>query len=380
MDYPYIVLILLLSYLTFRSWKLNNRSFYFKWCVVITFLFFAFRACVVGADTYNYTLGFLQKADYYTGDEIEPLYKLYVKVIRNIWKNEVFFIVMNSFLSLFPIYYIVKKESFNAVLSVFTFFIFQIYLPYFVALRQILATAILLVGITIVMKDKRNKWYLYGVCTCLAFFMHNSTLINAILFYLLYFLKLSNRKIAIMIIVATALVGIVFQSLKLSDLFNMYLNLNLGLTTERLNTFIQEDQLNNASSTVNVIWTLRFSILGMFAFYFMDDEKINHWFSKIYLLSVVFSNLFFNVDMIARINLAFNLFSIITFTWGFGERYKQKIKKHEFFKIIGPLVIVFFLQSFIRSQIGYKSDDLSRMHPYYFFWEDYHTHPSITKF
>lgn len=126
MDYPYIILILLLSYLTIRSWKLNNRSYYFKWTVIITFLFFAFRACVVGADTYNYTLGFLQKADYYTGDEIEPLYKVYVKAIRNIWKNEVFFISMNSFLSLFPIYYIVKKESFNAVLSVFAFFIFQI--------------------------------------------------------------------------------------------------------------------------------------------------------------------------------------------------------------------------------------------------------------
>lgn len=380
MDYPYIILILLLSYLTIRSWKLNNRSYYFKWAVIITFLFFAFRACVVGADTYNYTLGFLQKADYYTGDEIEPLYKVYIKAIRNIWKNEVFFISMNSFLSLFPIYYIVKKESFNAVLSVFAFFIFQIYLPYFVALRQILAIAMLLVGIIIVMKDKSNKWYLYGVCACLAYCIHNSTLINAILFCLLYFLKLSNRKIAIMIIVATALVGIVFQSLKLNDLFNIYLNLNLGLTTERLNTFIQEDQLNDAGSTVNIIWNLRFSILGLFIFYFMDDEKINHWFSKNYLLSVVFSNMFFNVDMIARINLAFNLFSVITFTWGFGERYKQNIKKTFFLKYVGPLVIVFFLQSFIRSQIGYKLDDSSRMHPYYFFWEDYHTHPSITKF
>ena len=84
--------------------------------------------------------------------------------------------------------------------------------------------------------------------------------------------------------------------------------------------------------------------------------------------------------MIARINLAFNLFSVITFTWGFGERYKQNIKKIFFLKYVGPLVIVFFLQSFIRSQIGYKLDDSSRMHPYYFFWEDYHTHPSITKF
>lgn len=380
MDYPYIILILLLSYLTFRSWKLNNRNFYFKWSVIITFLFFAFRACVVGADTYNYTLGFLQKADYYNGDEIEPLYKLYVKGIRNIWKNEVFFIAMNSFLSLFPIYYIVKQESFNTVLSVFSFFIFQIYLPYFVALRQILAISMLLIGVIVVMKDKKNKWYLYGVCACLAYFIHNSTLINSILFCLLYFLNLKNRKHAIMIIVATALVGVVFQSLNLSDLFNLYLNLNLGLTTERLDAFIQEDQLNNAGSTVNIIWNLRFSILGLFVFYFIDDEKINHWFSKIYLLSVVFSNMFFNVDMIARINLAFNLFSIITFTWGFGERYKQNIKKIFFLKYVGPLVIVFFLQSFIRSQIGYKLDDSSRMHPYYFFWEDYHTHPSITKF
>ena len=378
MDFPYIILIFILLIFLIKSWNGNRRQKYFYYSSVLTFAFVAFRACVVGADTYNYTLGFLRKADYYW--DVEPLYKLYQNVLSGIWKNEVFFIFTNTILSLAPIYYLVKRESSNAILSIFAFFIFQIYLPYFVALRQILGIALLLLGVIAVINNKKRRWFLYGAFACCAYFMHNSTIINSILFFILYFVPLNNRRTALVIILTTAAIGIVSQNLKLSELFNMYLNMNIGLTTDRLNAYVQDDQLNDASNAVNMIWLLRYSIVGVFVFYFIDESKLNHWFTKIYLLSVVISNIFFNVDMITRMNLAFNLFSIITFTWGFSERYQKYIREHEYFKFIGPCLILFFLQSYVRSQIGYDLNDSSRMHPYYFFWEDYHTHPSITRF
>lgn len=374
-DIPYIVVVILLIYFAIKSHKYNS-DIYFKYSAVITFVFMACRACVVGADTYNYTLGFMEKKDIY--NDVEPLYNVYTSILRVIWKSEFFFIAFNTLFSLSMIYILIKRYSFDKTLSVLLFFIFDVYQPYFVALRQILALSILLFGVYKLL-EKRN-WKIYVVCAVVAYFMHNSTLINSILFFGLYYVKLNSRKCSIYLIVLSGLFGIVLSSFNIADILNFYLSMNTGLTTDRLDNFIQSDQLNDLSKTQGYIWLLRNVWVGLFIYGFMDKDKLNHWFSKIYLLSILLFNLFYNVDMITRINLPFNMFSIILFTWAYGERYKSLIAKNPVLRFIPILLILYFLQFYIRQQIDCDLNLASRMHPYYFFWQDYHNHPSITRF
>jgi hypothetical protein len=356
--------------------KRKNQQ-HFKWAVWLTFIFIGFRACVVGADTYYYTMGYMG-LDYYKGEDLEPLYNdIYIAGLSYILKYEPFFILVNTICSLTPLYLLVKKYSRNKVLSILWFFIFDIYIIYFVALRQILGLALLLVGVLYVIENKPRKWLVYILCAGAGYGFHNSIIIPSILYVILYFLRLNSRKFALIIITVTSIFGIVLQSFNIMDFFNIILNINANITTERLNNYMMDEHIKDLNSTSGYLYLLRYAWLGFFVFFFMDKDKLNHWFSKIFLVSICLYNLFYSVDMISRMNIAFYVFSIVVFTWSFGKRYKQIIKSNKLIKLIPILILFWFVQSFVRSHIGYKLDNYDRMHPYYFFWEDYRTHPSL---
>lgn len=376
-DYSYLILIIILLFITFSKTSEKEK---FKWATCITFLFTGLRACVVGADTYLYTLGYMG-FDYYKEENIEPLYRdVYVPLLNSILKFEPFFIIVNTICSLTPIYLLIKKYSEMKTFSVVWFFIYGIYISYFVALRQILGLSLLLFGVLYVIENRKRKWLVYTLFSVLAFGFHTSTLIATILFVMAYFVHIKSRKLIISLIFTSALIGIIFHAFNIVDVFNWYLNMNTNLTTERLNAYMLSDHIGDVQETSGYIYMLRYTWTGLFIYYFMDQEKLNHWFSKIFLIAILIYNLFYNVDMITRMNLAFDIFSLVVITWAFGERYKMVVKKYRIVKIIPILVFLWFFQSYVRFHIDYDLDELSRMHPYYFFWEDYSSHPSITRF
>ena len=173
-DFYYLVFIIILYFLTFSRGNERNR---FKWASIITLFFVGFRACVVGADTYNYTLGYLD-LNYYKNSDIEILYKnIYIPFLSNIIRYEPFFIFINTLVTLSPLYVLIKKYSNNRELSILCFFIFDLNISYFVALRQILGISFLLWGVYFVVKNNRRKWVYYGFFSLIAFGFHKSMII-----------------------------------------------------------------------------------------------------------------------------------------------------------------------------------------------------------
>lgn len=375
-DFYYILLFAILFLLNFIKGRDDIR---FKWAVGITFVFIGLRACVVGADTYNYTLGYMG-LNYYKSKEIEPLYNIYVNGLGAIIRYKPFFIFVNTICSLTPLYLLVKKYSDIKVLSILWFFIFGIYISYFIALRQILGLSLLLFGVLYVMDNKKYKWVVYSLFVIIAFGFHTSTLIPAILYVFVYFVNIKSRRFVLLLITVSGLLGIVLQAFSLTDIFNFYLNLGTNLTTDRLNAYMMDEHMKNVHETSGYIYTLRYVWLGLFIYYFIDNDKLNHWFSKIFIVAICLYNLFYSVDMIGRINLGFDIFSIVVVTWAFGERYKRFVLRNRFVRVVPVLVFLWFVQAYIRFHIDYDLNNVDRMHPYYFFWEDYQTHPSITRF
>lgn len=380
MDYPYIILILLLLVLAFLEWNRPSKSKkYFSIASAIVFIFIAFRAPVVGADTWDYYRYAMGIRNFYNYDdrEIEPLYELYNSFFRNYCRVGIVFMVVNTIIIFSPFYYILKKYVKYRTFGVLSFFLFLDFSPFFVALRQILALSLIVWGTIFVLENRKRKWLVFVLLSVTAWFVHTTSSVVAPLFLIAYFIPIKSRKIPIAAIILSAVIGVVLQSFDILQAFNFFLTINYE-GAERLQGYLENQDLNDLS-TLNI--TLRQSIIAIIAFSLIGKDKLNHWFSKIYLIGIILYNLFISVPMITRMVLSNTVFVIVVLPWVFeNEKYKLIMGFRQKVNIIMLLLVLYFSRAYMISNMDYDLDSLQRMHPYYLFFQDYHNHPSITRF
>lgn len=377
MDFPYIVLLLLLLFLAYNEWKFPKSSnFFFKISCWIVFIFIAMRAPVVGADTWNYYRYATGIRNFYNADsrELEPLYQLYNDFFRNYCPIGIVFMVTNTIIIFSPIRYILKKYCKYKTFGVLTFFLIYEYIPFFVALRQILSLSIILWGVIWVIENRKYKLIVFIALSVVAWFIHTTAAVVAVLFLIAYFIPLKLRIIPIAAISISAIIGIILGKFNVLDAFGFIASFDLN-TIERVSLYLESQELKE-SLPLNIL--LRTSVIALLIFYFLDDKQINHWFSKIYLLGVILYNLFFSVPLINRMVMANTLFVIFVFPWLLENKYLPKQKR--LLQILLLIIILYFTRSYIITNTNYDLKNDQRMHPYYFFFEDYHNHPSILYF
>lgn len=81
-----------------------------------------------------------------------------------------------------------------------------------------------------------------------------------------------------------------------------------------------------------------------------------------------------------RANVGFNIMLIIVFTWIFGKDYYKKTKLRQIINFSSLTIILALSFSFIEKNIKPDLTDPGRLHPYYYFFENWHNHPSIKRF
>jgi hypothetical protein len=362
-----MVAILLVLFLIELKDK-RKQKICFKIAALLTLFFIGLRAKSVGADTLDYVNNFLSGNHEYQ----EPLYNLYYLLVRGIWCDWRFYLVLSSFLSLLPLYYLVKKYASYKVLPILLFFIFWFYYVYFVAMRQVLATSIFFVGVMAVLDDKKHKWWIYATCTIISCFTHNFMVIVSLFFTAFYFISIRKKKTALILVAASGIIGVFFDAASLLRLFDAYFSLGVGITTERLNEYMTTAGVND-DMTVSILGQLYYSIIGFFIIWFIPDEKINHWFVKMYIVYVIVFSLFREIFMIDRIVMPFGLMGCITATWSLDI---IRSKKELIPKLMAIVLIVYVLNGYVQQQINYSETEKGRMHPYYFNWENDSNHPS----
>lgn len=378
MDYPYVVLILFLLYLAFNEWRYPSRSLkYFNVACVIVFIFVAFRAPVVGADTWNYYRYAIGVRNFYNADEreLEPLFLLYSDFFREHCRVGLIFMIVNTLVIFSPIYYIIKKYVNRKIFAFIAFFFFFDYSLYFIALRQVLCLSIILWGVIYVVENKKMKWTVFILLSSISWFMHTTAAIVAPLFIASYFLPIKSRLWAIVVISFTAIVGVVLQSFNILDAFNFFLSINYS-ATDRVSDYLERIEMTELSA-LNIV--LRQSIVAIIVFIFICKDKLNHWFVKIYLVGICLFNLFISVPMVNRMVMANTVFVIFVVPWIF-DAIKVNVRKRKLINYIMLILMLYFTRSFIITQSEYDLQSSLRMHPYYFFFEDYHDHPSIKYF
>lgn len=377
MDYPYIFNFLIMLFLAYQYWKKQDPRL-IKWAFILQFAFIALRAPVVGADTWNYVRYLADERDFYNYDEreLEPLFIVYREILVALHCNRLVVMLINSFLSCYPLYLLVKRFSNNVPLSLAMLPILNFYGLYFVGLRQVLALAILILAMLYVYDEKKRKWLVFVLLSFVAWNFHTSAAVYAAIFVAAYFIKFKSRIVLISAVGISAVIGIVLQSFNVFDAFNFFLNLNVS-ATERIEGYLQEG--GDTRDIASIMMSLRPSLIAIGVFMFIDKEKLNHWFSVLYAVQLIIANLFISVPMIGRLTGGFVVFGAIVFTWVLGNDYYLRIKQRQ---LVNKILIVFFLyfgQMLVKNNLDSNIDFTSsgRMHPYYFIWEDYSDHPSI---
>ena len=374
-DYHYIILVIILFILYIKN--KNNNTKTEKWAFGIIFAFIGFRACVVGADTYEYTNFFLGYFSHYDDNRIEPLFRIYIEWPSKLLKSELFFILLNTVCTVIPLFVFINKFSKNPTLSLILFFLLEIYITYFVALRQILAISVLLIAYTYLIEGKRNKWIIYISLSIIAFFMHNSSIIASLMYVVIKYIPLNNKRIDIFVVIISAMVSIVFDIFNVNRLIGLFLSLNANFLDGRYSDYFQDDLYSLDTHSISAYLNLlKHAIMSIIVIMFIKKEQISHPFFKLYILSVVLLNLFQEIPMLHRLNVYFQIFSLITITWAITPCEYSFLQKR--FSILPILILLYFSYTFIRSEILYDKYSSLRLHPYYFFWEDYKDHPSVT--
>lgn len=376
MDFPYVIHYFLLLLLAYMYWKHPDAK-YVRWAFLIEFVFIAFRAPVVGADTWNYVRYLDGERNFYNADsrELETGFLIYRQVLVTLQGSRFVYMLINSFLTCYPIYLLMKKYSLNVPLSLAMASIFDLYVSYFCALRQLLGLAILVLCILYVLKNGKYRWVIYCLGTILGWTFHVTIVIYSVLFVCAYFLRKINRKIALICIIGSAIIGIVLQSFDVGQIFDFYLSMNLSMT-ERIQLYLEKEETNVLTS---IFQNLRPSIIAVLIFVLIDKNKVNHWFSVIYLMGVVIGNLFISVPMIHRITIGFIVFGPIVFSWIFSSQYYSMAEYRKKVNIILLLFFLYFSQAYVKNNLISNIDltNSGRMHPYQFIWENYSQHPSI---
>lgn len=380
MDYPYVLNYFIMIILAYLYWKKPDPKL-MKWAFALEFVFIALRAPVVGADTWDYVRYLDGERNFYNYDsrELESGFLIYRQLLVSLNPNRLVVMLVNSFLSCYPIYMLIKKYSYNVPLTLAMLPIFNVYYVYFCGLRQILGLAILFMGVLYVLDDKKKKWYVFALCMILGYEFHTSIAIYSFIFVVSYFIRFKSRILLLSALVISALIGIVLQSFNVMEAFNFFLSLNVDATS-RIDNYMQEGQDLNEITSVFI--SLRPTIIAIFMFAFMDKAKLNNWLSLIYVTGVILGNLFISVPMVNRLTGGLVVLGPIVFTWIFAEDYRNSVRLKKYTNIAVVIFLLYFSQMYYKNNLNSVIDltSASRMHPYQFIWEDYSDHPSIKYF
>ncbi len=176
---PYFYLLFFLLYLTFKKKIINADRIAF-------FMLFFFSAVRygIGYDYFNYCDAIK------TGYTFEPLSEVIASLARTFDCYQIFFII-NSFITIFCIYLVARRESFNSCLVLLIYYLYPIF---FLESLSIVRNASALSLVFLSYHYLSNKKYCkYLICIFLAGMMHYSGFIGLLLL-VVKFLPLGRKK------------------------------------------------------------------------------------------------------------------------------------------------------------------------------------------
>ena len=293
-DIPYAIFYTILLYLAYNVWKYKRKKYIYS-TIMVTFAFVAFRAPVVGADTWNYVRYLTGERSFYNYDirELEPLFILYRTIVNDITDSRLLVMVINTVVSMSPVFYMIKKYSLNAPLSILMFFYLGCTNLYFVGLRQIIGFSFICWALLLVLYANEKKIKTLTIpmklgimllAIIIAYFFHTSNILYGVLVFCAIIIPIKSKHVALFIIGGSALFGVVLSKFDAYSFFQ-YLYLLDIKSIDRISPYLINGELE-AEAPLNIL--LRLTFLSSITLVLMDERDINHPFVKLFIMGGYF--------------------------------------------------------------------------------------------
>lgn len=390
-DWPYAVFYILLMFFALSYNK--HQKLMVAISIAVVFVFVAFRAPVVGADTFRYvcyltgetSLNSIVSA--YNRGDIEWFFLIYGEVIRFITSSRFWVMIINNAIAFTPVFVLYKNYSFNPPLSFLLFFFLNCTNVYFIGLRQILGFSFVLWALLYFLKNKEYnnisdtkesqikniRCFVYlMISIVIGYLFHSSIIIYGVIIIFWLFVPLKSRLLASSLILVSFVFGVVLQRFDISSTFNwVYIFISDISDSSRLADYF----INSSENGINGTFSLfKISFLGLISVIFMEKEKLNHIFTKLFLTGIIFFNLFLTIPMLDRFNSVFYMFGGVVFTWIYTKRNDNNQLMILVKRVMSIFILLYFtLYGFVSLGRWDRMSD-SKMHPYYFIFQDYPNH------
>lgn len=376
----FVTYLLLIAIKSINS-HISDRWFYINFALVVSFI--GFRGWDTGStDTLNYINLLLDNGNsMYSEDNVEFGFMSYIKLLRPIVNNGTVFLLVSAICSLMPVFYLIRKYSPNKHVSLLGFFlVVSVYIMYFVCMRQILGMAMELTAIAFALSNTRRKWYMFTVLSILAFFIHNTAVIIAIMFLFLLFINIKRYVYIGLVIVSLLCCTLnVFEDFALigSLLIDNLAGESSGAFS-RINHYLEVDF--DASSSVRLLSHVTLSVICLCHALVLNEERYNSIFTKMYMVGVVVNNLFYAFPEVYRTSGLFEVFGLVSIGYlaeAFMKKDYDSWCKYSYkktLKFVVTLFVIYAYYSFSSNCMYQLNHENARTHatliPYEFFWED----------
>lgn len=181
----YIFIIILTVYLLIQLLPIKKEKknlLFVNLGFLILFIILAIRKPIIDMDNYFSYFSYLKKAniEQFLNFKLEFLYKVLNIAIAHIWFNKRFFMFVIDIITMYGVYFCVKKYAKNYLVTILLFVAIGTYYMQFFILRQAIAIAILLYSIKYISEKKLFKFIL---CVLIATLFHKTSIV----FILAYF-------------------------------------------------------------------------------------------------------------------------------------------------------------------------------------------------
>ena len=351
----YILLTFFLFALFILNWKKDNILCFWITALAL-FVLLVFRSYNVGADTLNYVNYFLEKQRYYSIQDSRNLeigFEYYLRLLRFVWKDGTFFLFVNAIVTLSaPLFYIRKYSRFRALsLLLFVIFPANLYFLHFIALRQMIASSMVLWAYYFY--KEKGSIVLYVIFSLIAVSFHTTAIIVVFVFFLAEKVRIA-RKFAYFMILGTYIIGI-SGVLSFSEVLGWVFSLFPDSPLARISGYVEWRGV-----AVNMKFLTFLTYFCLLVFYYVEDEYINDGVLKLLLIGVMLTNLFSGFPMLGRFSSYFLFFSVIAITYSWVRSLRQVRT------LLFLIVIFYFIGSTINTMVYFDISNETKLLPYSF--------------
>lgn len=353
----YLILYALIGVIGYTAYRAEaaqlRNARQFSWvCFGLIFLLLALRHPSMGGDLGYHSetdTGYLQSFDVLCAASWKSIltvrqylnyefgYMLFNKFIGTLWQNRQFFLGACAFVSLFPVGYMIRKQSVSPALSWVIYLALPIFEMLFSGLRQGIAMGICFLSI-LPLQKKKPFFFLLSVLAASLF--HDSALVFLIA-YPIYHIHLSGP----FRFISVAAIPVIF--LLRHPIFELLCRL------------VNQDIVADNNNAIAFLLLLSLIYVLCCLFYRSDDRTQNGFLNLLLVCSVI--QVFSSVHVLAQRVGFFFMFPLVLLLPAVINNMEPRLRIAAKFA-----VIVFFVVFGLWRVYG---STWSMMYPYHWFWE-----------